>query len=301
MTSPYGYLVALFDVLGFEQKLDEIGLKEMLSRYEALIEVVNYRKEQVRRVFGDLGFSEAPYFSSDGDVFIFNEIHGAYASDSILLWTNRSWPEARGKTIEECKNHLNDPAKAWAFQPIPCDNFFDICNDIMCRSLEVGLPLRGAISVGDAIFDEGRNIFLGQPIVEATRLEKGQQFIGTSFCSSAINQKIPKRYFLKFDRHIKDSFEGNWGGLILDWPRHWRKTRLVDLSKVVLGMNTSINHSTYYKNTLDCISLSQKFADQFEGIEETSIRSVYEAFTWSNKQLSVRTRAIRRVAIDPNS
>lgn len=301
MISPHGYLVALFDILGFEQKFEEIGLKEMLSRYEALIEVVNYRKEQIKRVFGDNGFSEAPYWSSDGDIFIFNEIHGAYASDSILLWTNRTWPEARGKTIEECKNHLSDSANAWAFQPIPCDNFLDVCNEIMCRSIEVGLPLRGAISVGNAIFDESRNIFLGQPIVEAARLEKGQQFIGTSFCSSAINQTIPKRYILQFDRHIKDGYENNWGGFVLDWPRHWRKTRSLDLSRVIQRMDTSINHSAYYKNTIDCISLSQKFATQFEGIEETSIRSVYEAFAWSNKQLSIRARAVRRVLINTNN
>lgn len=301
MTSPHGYLVALFDILGFEQKLKEIGLKEMLSRYEALIEVVNYRKKQVKQVFGDFGFSEAPHWSSDGDIFIFNEIHGAYASDSILLWTNRTWPEARGKTVEECKSHLSDPANAWAFQPIPCDNFLDVCNDIMCRSIEVGLPLRGAVSVGEAIFDGSRDIFLGQPIVDAAHLEKGQQFIGTSFCSSAINQIIPKRYLLQFDRHIKDGYEKNWSGLVLDWPRHWRKTRSLDLSKIILGMDTSINHSAYYKNTLDCISFSQKFADQFEGIKETSIRSVYKAFTWSNEQLSVRARPVRRVLIDPNS
>jgi hypothetical protein len=30
----HGYLVALFDILGFEQKLATIGLTEMLARYE---------------------------------------------------------------------------------------------------------------------------------------------------------------------------------------------------------------------------------------------------------------------------
>ncbi len=132
---PHGYFVALFDILGFERKLAEIGLPEMLASYEALIEVVNYRKEHIRRVFGDLGFAEAPHWTSEGSIFIFNEIRGAYASDSILLWMNRTWLKARGMTLEECNAQADDPAIGWTYQPIPCDNFFDVCNDIMCRSL----------------------------------------------------------------------------------------------------------------------------------------------------------------------
>lgn len=293
----YGYLVALFDILGFEQKLANIGLAEMLARYEALIDVVNYRKEQVKLVFEDRGFTEAPYRSAEGDVFIFNKTHGAYASDSILLWAESAWPVARGRNIEECKRLATDPTKGWGYLPIPCDNFLDVCNDLICRSLEVGLPLRGAISMGDAVLDREKNIFLGQPIVEAARLEKGQKFIGASFCKSAINQIIPKRFSLQFDRHIKNDYEGGWGGVVLDWPRHWRRTRPIDLVNVIKGMDVDHQFSAYYKNTLDFIKHSQEFAGQFESIEETSIRSVYDAFSWSNKKLSVHACAVRRVPI----
>jgi len=122
----------------------------MLARYEALIEVVDYRKEQIKRVFDELEFDEAPYWSSDGNVFIFNKVEGAYASDSILIWAENTWPEARGKTLDTCQELSSNPADGWAYFPVPPDNFLDVCNDLICRSLEVGLPLRGAIAVGDA-------------------------------------------------------------------------------------------------------------------------------------------------------
>ncbi|WP_268580317.1 hypothetical protein, partial [Escherichia coli] len=69
----HGYLVALFDVLGFEERLKRLGLAEMLSRYEALIDVVNYRADHTHQVFQVLEFSEAPYWTAEGDVFLFTK------------------------------------------------------------------------------------------------------------------------------------------------------------------------------------------------------------------------------------
>lgn len=294
----YGYLVAFFDVLGFEQKLSSIGLAEMLARYEALIDIVNYRKDQVKLVFDERSFKEAPYWNNDGDVSVFNKIHGAYASDSILLWAESAWPAARGKSLGACRKLAADAANGWQYLPIPCDNFLDVCNDLICHSLEVVLPLRGGISMGEAVLDQEKNIFLGQPIVEAARLEKGQRFIGASFCNSAMNQTIPKRFSFQFDQHIKNDYKGKWGGIVLDWPRHWRRTRSADLVSVIKGINVDNQFSDIYENTLDFIAHSQKNAGQFESIAETSIRSAYDAFAWSNEKLSISARAVRRVIVD---
>jgi|GEM_PF-1462228 len=297
----HGHLVALFDILGFEQRLATLGLAEMLTRYEALIDVVNYRKEQIQRVFGDFGFVEAPYWTAEGDVFTFTEVHGAYASDSILLWSNRTWPEARSMADDECRRLARNHADGWTYHPIPCDNFLDVCNDLMCRGLEVGLPLRGAVAIGDAVLDRERNIFLGQPIVDAARLENGHELIGTSLCSSAMCQTIPARFSLRFDRHIKDSHRVLWGGAMLDWPRHWRRTRQTDLGRMIESLNTDPKHSHYYDNTLDLVAHSQQFSSKFESLEETSIRALYEPFSWSNTALSVRARAVRRIPIEPDA
>lgn len=297
---PHGYYVALFDILGFEKRLSCFGLKEMLARYEALIEVVHYREEQIKRVFGDFGFQEAPYWCADKDVYIFTKTHGAYASDSVLIWENRTWPDVRGMSLEELSAHRYSPEDEWKYHPVPGDNFLDVCNDLMCSGLEVGLPLRGAIAVGNAVLDLERHIFLGQPIVDAARLENKQEMISTSFCKSAVNQTIPQRFTLKFDRHIKEKNGSRepWGGLVLDWPRYWRNTRKENLKDTIqaLDVNPDFAHP-YNKNTLDLVEYSEQYAGKFEGLEETSIRSVYEPFHWSNESLSVRAKAVRRVPI----
>lgn len=295
----HGHIVALFDILGFEKRLARLGLPEMQARYEALIHAVNYRKEQMQRVFGDLDFEEAPYWTAEGDVFTFNKVYGAYASDSILLWSNRTWPQARDIDSETCQRLADNPADGWKYHPIPCDNFLDVCNDLMCRGLEVGLPLRGAIAIGEAILEPDRNIFLGQPIVDAARLENGHHLIGTSFCVSGMNQTIPLRYALQFDSHIKDTHRQLWGGAMLDWPRHWRKSRKTDLHRAIHVLDTEPECSDYYSNTLELIAYSQRYADRFESLEEMSIRSQYKPFLWSNSELSLPARRIRRVRVTP--
>ncbi len=297
----HGYFIALFDILGFEQRLAIFGLREMLARYEVLIETVNYRKEQVQRVFSDMGMTESPHWTSDGDIFLFTKTHGAYASDSILLWASRTWPEAQSASADEFERSVDNTADGWKYQPIPCDNFLDVCNDLMCRGLEIGLPLRGAVAIGDAALIPDRNIFLGQPIVEAARLESGQKFIGTSFCKSAMTQLVPERYVLRFEGGIKETHLAQWGGTVLDWPRHWRKSRKLDVRHAIAELNVDAKFSSYYENTLKLVAHSEQFADSFESTKETSIRSNYAQFSWSKSDLAVTAHAVRLVAIEPGN
>lgn len=273
----------------------------MLSRYEALIEVVNYRKDQTNLVFQALKFSEAPYWTAEGDVFLFTKTHGTYASDSILLWANRTWPEARNMSAKELQLSAADPAHGWKCHPIPCDNFLDICNDLMCRAVEIGLPLRGAISIGEAVLDQARSIFLGQPIVEAARLENGQRLIGTSFCTSTAELIIPPRFALNFKKHTKDTHLPLTTGIMLDWPRHWRQTRGTSLHNAISALNVDLEYSAYYENTSELIDASQEFAGRFEGKAETSIRTQYAPFSWDNAALTVNARPIRLVPVASNT
>lgn len=297
----HGYLVGLFDILGFERKLASVGLAKMLAHYEALIESVKYRKEHERRVFIDMNFKESPYWSAEGDVSIFSKTHGAYASDSMLLWANRTWPEARAKSTEDFKRLSKDPASGWQYHPIPCDNFLEVCNELVCHGLEVGLPLRGAVSMGEAVLDQDRNIFLGQPIVDAARLEHGQRFIGASLCKRFEEQTIPRRFLIHFEKHLKEECKNESGGFVLDWPRHWRRTRTKNLVRIIEAMNVDRRYAPYYENTLDLIAASASFSGQFESLEDTSIRSIYKEFSYSNSELAVSAVAVRRVPIGSRS
>lgn len=139
---------------------------------------------------------------------------------------------------------------------------------------------------------------MGQPVVDAARLENKQVMISASFCKSAVNQIIPQRYSLQFDRHLKDGSVELWGGVMLDWPRRWRNTRKVDLKTTIQALDINPDFSHYYKNTLDLVEYSERYAGKFESLEESSVRSVYEPFHWSNTSLLVRARAVRRVPVN---
>jgi hypothetical protein len=286
------YLLAFFDILGFEKRFEEVGLEEIANRYDSLIDAVDRRNEHIATLFGDMNFHESAYWASEGDVVIFNRIAGAYASDSLLVWASYLYPEARDKTVAQREQGAKDPAGGWVYHAVPCDNFMDMCNELICRSIEVGLPFRGALAMGSAILNKERRVFLGSPIIEAARLEPGQRFIGASLCRSFVPQTIPKRFLLPFDSHLKEGYQVLFGDAVLDWPRHWRKTRTDDARARIdsLSQNAGAS-SSYYEHTRALIDLSETYADRFESPHEVSIRAVYKEY--SSPKLAVRLRLVR--------
>lgn len=297
----HGYIVALFDILGFEQRFRERGLQGMYRAYSSLIEDIDARNEHMARLFGDMEFSEAPYWTAEGDVFVFNRIHGAYASDSMLLWTDRTWEEARVMSTRQLAAISLDRASSWLAYPVPVDRFLDACKELTCRAIEVGLPLRGAIAVGPAVLDETRRIFLGQPLIDVARMEKAQRFVGASLCRSltGLPFPIPRRYVVDFHEHLKaDRSQSEWGGYVLDWPRHWRRTRNTDVRQYISAMNTDPAYATYYEVTLRFIDASASMAALHEAEDEGSVRSQYPEFSRENTALALRARAVRRVPIE---
>lgn len=294
------YAVGIFDVLGFKNKFAQLGLQEITARYAALIDIVVKRdehQEEMRTFFPNM--KEAPYWCAGGEILLMTKVYMAYASDTLLVWTNYTWTELHQRNDEELEGLSEDPTHDWLFLPVPCDPLLDICNELICRSLQAGLPLRGALAVGDAILDKERRIFLGEPIIEANLLEKGQKFIGAGMCNSFVDQTIPRRFTLSFNKQLKESTENCASGLILDWPRHWRNTRSVDVKEVIDSMNTDAKFSDYYENTLASINQSEAFARDFEPGQACPIRSNYEQFSYSRQgNIAARARAVRSAAPD---
>jgi len=286
------YAVAFFDILGFKRKFETLGLQEIEQRYFSLIATVDRFNANTASIFGDLNFKESAYWTAEGDVFVLNRIAGAYASDSIVVWAPSVWPEARTKTKEERAELAKEPAKGWTYATIPCDNLLNVCNELICRSIELGLPFRGALSMGPAVLDERRSVFLGSPLIEAATQERGQMMIGASFCPSFVQQTIPARFVLPFDA-LRKSFKTGYRGAVLDWPRHWRRTRSQDIGQVMDDLSRDAGAaSRYYENTLALIALSEQFRDRYESPEELSIRATYPAF--ANPQLATDFRAVHR-------
>lgn len=230
-------VLSLIDVLGFESLFKSIGLKKIEERYEKLI---GYVKEQT----GGIDIAPTP----DGHVAVGWLVLGnTYFSDTIMFWTN--------------------------YNKMSLPSFTHLISETICYGLELELPLRGTISVGEAILDEGSGKYLGEPIIEAARTERLQKWIGVSFGSSFmkpgynegfhLNTVLPYKSHYK-DEALKDEEKMKYcTGMAVDWPRKWRETRKSDVSPLVTKLDIDEEFSEYYERTLRFIQFSNENHDWF--------------------------------------
>lgn len=142
-------VVALFNVLGFEDRISRSSLEEVHGQYKDLLSIATSKGSHAfldARPAGE--GSSVPFLGYVG-------IERDYFSDTILLWS--------------------------PFSPATLKPFLHVCCSFMCETLRAELPVRGAIALGAAIMDKAARTYLGQPLVEAARAEKAQQRIGLSF------------------------------------------------------------------------------------------------------------------------
>lgn len=273
----HGYNICFLDILGFSDKIKiEGGLEIIKEKYIKLTDAITSINEKYKEVISK-GIFEGSYWSHS-DIAVFYKINVIYGSDTIIIWADRTWENAK-KISDPEKVH---PASKWEVFPKVCDPFLAICNEIICKSIELDLPLRGALSTGEGYFDFDKYIFIGKPIVEASELEKLQNIIGASFCLSFEDQIIPERFSLQFDNYLKTTYKGfainpndYTNQNLLDWPRHWRNTRSEDIlaamSKLDFGTRNDIK-----KNTIKFIRKSYDNRNNLISSEETKIANVYK-------------------------
>ena len=302
------YVCCLLDVLGFEKQLDTLGLDGLLEKYIQLINVVarHNTKSTLHVALANLPGNDNDQdkaiwtVHTDGQpaIFILNRIFASYASDSIFIFSYADFPEARypaaqGLSREEMILRSTDPGTGWQFHAIPCDNFLNVCCDVICHSLEIGLPLRGAISMGEAVLNPEYGIFIGRPLVEAARLEKEQAIIGAAISTSFVSQTIPRRYLIEQSDHFKTDPPQTFSGNMLDWPRYWRATRQNDCTEVVNAMNSDPNFAKYYRNTNATILKSNEAKHLYQGREHENIINVYPQFSAGPDVVKARSIIVR--------
>jgi hypothetical protein len=230
MSEAKEYMIAMFDVLGFKSLFPVPGLDEMYRRYETLTAFVREPKS---------GYDIDPIggFVAVGHL----EVQCAYFSDTFLYWTPYSFPALR--------------------------SFCTTCSEALCRGIEIGLPLRGAIAVGQAIMDHPKATYLGQPIIEAAKVEGAQNWIGVAFGPSFYDPADKNQFFLDtilpYRSHRKPKCDDLINGCVLDWPRHWRHTRSGVAATAVQSLNTQPEFSIYYDTTLRFIEFSEQHHDWF--------------------------------------
>jgi hypothetical protein len=225
-------IICMLDVLGFENLHNSFGLSRLRDYYKELTE---YVKEQE----GGIGIQPIP----DGRVAVgWLVVGNAYFSDTLLFWTN--------------------------YNKISLPSFTKIISECLCFGIEHKLPLRGAISVGQAILDSETNTYLGQPIIEAARTEKLQNWIGVSFGRSFTQPDFNNGFYLDtvlpYKSHYKDSSSPLATGMTVDWARRWRETRKTNLSELISSLDTVPEYSEYYKRTIDFVKFSEENHDWFK-------------------------------------
>lgn len=215
------YAFAMFDVLGFSNWLEIAGLEVVLDRYRELIDTVVIRRNEE----GGLGAVQ----TREGALLVITRPPGyAYFSDTIMLWQ--------------------------PLVPQLVDDFMARCCELICEALVMGIPLRGAITLGEAVLDRKTNFFLGSPLVEAAKLEKAQNWVGVTFGRSAVwspflAQTHPAA-IIEYSPPTKDHLKEFATPIVVDWPRRWRdkygecpSTRLRDLDR-------DPQFTTYWQNTI---------------------------------------------------
>lgn len=224
-------LVCLLDVLGFESILKHLGLTGLHTKYAAL---VAYVKKQT----GGLDIVPTP----DGHVAVgWLVVGNAYFSDTLLFWTT--------------------------YNKMALPSFTHLVAEAICFGLEIELPLRGAIAVGEALLDSSSGMFLGEPLVEVARTEREQQWIGVSFGPSLSKPRFNEGFHLNtvlpYKSHYKEPDSDYAMGMTVDWPRRWRESRKSDPRPALRTLDRDPRFSSYYERTLRFVDFSEEHHDWF--------------------------------------
>jgi hypothetical protein len=271
----HGFIVCFLDILGFKRKLEAIGIDEIERRYDILTESVRNINYQYQILFPDPKL-ESPIWIKDINNYtlrFFYRVYIHYASDSIILWCDRNW---------EIYNHIETDDQVlehqrWVKYPKPCDPFVELCNEIICKGLEVGLPLRGSISIGEGRFDFKTNKYIGQVVNDSTAAEKEHNLVGIAVTKNFLNQIFPKKYMIKTNHHIKDNENTLLSNLVLDWPDHWRKTRSFSV-RDFLKADDFTEDSHKYICTLKLIQISETQENETIKEQENDCFEIYSDY-----------------------
>ena len=233
------YLLALFDVLGFSERVKRDGILKVLVTYRDLIETAVL--EPARRCLGTVNTPEGRITT----LFVL-PVRYAYFSDTILLWV--------------------------PLQQVFAAAFVTRCADLMCHALRKGVPLRGAISLGEAVMHKATNTYIGEPLIEAAKLEKGQNWIGLTLANSAtwppFVAELEGPSIIEYMAPMKNGCEQFASPIVIDWPRIWRDSQTDSAADYLRQINNDEKFACYYENAAEFIRYSEESHDWYKNPEK---------------------------------
>lgn len=251
------FAFAMFDVLGFSRWVETESLSSILATYRQLIERAVLKPNEK----GSLTAFHTP----EGQLFaVTGPPEVAYFSDTILLW---------------CP----------LVPPLVAD-FVERCGDLMCEALAMNIPLRGAITLGDAVLDNKTNTFIGKPIVEAAMLEKGQDWIGLTLGNTAMWSpflaQLHGASIIEYSAPMKKGYEQYACPIVVDWPRRWRDKKTEDLANKLDELNKTPAAAKYWNNAKVFAEYSASRHDWFKHPERIPPDAVLRLVPLSKARLA---------------
>ena len=228
-------VIALFDILGTKNRMTQLDIEGVLATYEKLAAFVDEQSGSM--VIQSVPAGNGTFCPAVGWL----EVEMGYFSDTFLLWAD--------------------------YEAFRLAAFMQMCIDLFCHSLELGVPLRGGLGVGDAHMDKTKSIYLGPALIDAAEAEAAQRWLGIS-CGTSFNQKefagpFDPRLMLVYAKHQNPGKEYKLSGLVLDWPRRWRETRTIDATAALDAMNNEPPFADFYTCAKGFVEFSQRSHDWF--------------------------------------
>ena len=291
------YSIALFDILGFSNLVQNSGTQVIRNLYDKLLELIHRMESNYS---GGAAFSGSVVPVPVSDNWKSNQlvadangyIHVCHFSDTFLIYTNylfkkpawwlrdsydEPYPLLLGEIGTEYSPLIYQEHQIYL-------SFLQICMEFFCEAIRAGIPLRGCISTGMATMDKHQSIYFGRPLVEAARGEPAQNAIGVAFGRSFNNyHPVYNRYFIPYLGHIKenDSKAEYLSPMMLDWPRFWRDhyaSKDASISDYINKMNTNPAFSSYYDNAIKFADFSAQYQNWPEEIDRDGVTGILDYY-----------------------
>lgn len=290
------YTIALFDILGFSNYVEENGMDKILELYQKLMSIIYQRQSSMEGESLVTGVVPVPVsgdwkqnqWFAQGNGFI----NVAHFSDTFIIYMNYeftaprymlrdSFYEPHPLLIGEKDAQINI---AFFEKHHIYISFLKTCMDFFCHAVTLGIPLRGCISTGPAIMDSFRSIYIGQALVEAAKGETAQNALGFGFGKSFSNyHPFYNDYFIPYSAHIKKITNNSrfLSPMMPDWARYWRSSpeyNEVDLSSCILKMSSKPEFSSYYENAVRFIEFSREHENWSEEVNCEGLTDIEEYY-----------------------
>jgi hypothetical protein len=223
------YLIALFDVLGFSNLVKERGSAALLESYQQIVRLVMNRSYTA---FGRIKVAPDHYIIGG----TYAPIGYTYFSDTIVLWTT------------PYETHVAP--------------FLARCADLVCEALRIRLPLRGAVTFGEAVMHKPTRTYIGKAIVEANEIEKNQRWIGVtlgrSFGSPDFKEALSESLVVPlFAEHFKTEMPLTYPYLTLDWVTRWNALGYPDPITILEELRAAApeQNRVYWDNTISFVGV----------------------------------------------